>query len=217
VAIAFRLLFGSANKGQSGIEIARYFLNLHTRNKNGWLYREEWPTPGRANPMIVGLFAMTQTLPSDGDQTSWCAAFVNFCLNVSGFHGTDSALSGSFRRLIDQPASSTAKPKTGDLVVFRDVGSSGDDANGHGHVGFFVRPENVTTNPNSTQRGQFYVNAQEERRFKSGMLHVLGGNQRGSDTGSTGGVKVAVFPMESAALRCLGFVSATSLTRIEVA
>jgi uncharacterized protein (TIGR02594 family) len=206
VAAAFRILFGAAGVSSTAIEPAKYFLDLSAKNKDGWLYKEEWPTPGRANPMIVGFFAMTQTLPSEGDQTSWCAAFVNFCLNAAGLRGTDNAMSGSFRHLIDQPENGHANPKTGDVVVFRDKGASGDA--GHGHVGFFVSPDDIT-------RGRFSIRAEEKRKFGRDTVYVLGGNQRGSDPGSTGGVKVAVLAKRGA-LDCMGYVSASSFKKIVI-
>jgi len=135
VAVAFRLLF-NAPRGKSPFDVAGYFEGLTERNKDSNPYIYEWPTPGRANPMIVGLFSMTNTLPSEGDQTSWCAAFVNFCLAVAGKKLTGSALSGSFRSY----GIKTDDPKQGDIVVFRDAGPRGDQ--GFGHVGFVVARDN---------------------------------------------------------------------------
>ena len=133
VARAFRLLFGVGNPS-AAIDAAEYFSKLPDKNKDQELYREEWKT-ARANPLIVGFFGMTQTLPSDGDQTAWCAAFVNFCLFSSGFLGTESALSGSFRTY----GTATTAPTKGDIVVFRKPGAGGDE--GHGHVGFYFGEE----------------------------------------------------------------------------
>jgi len=133
VAKAFRLLFGVGNPS-TPIDAAEYFSKLQDKNKDQELYREEWKT-ARANPLIVGFFGMTQTLPSEGDQTAWCAAFVNFCLFSSGFLGTESALSGSFRTY----GAPTTTPTKGDIVVFRNPGAAGDE--GHGHVGFYLGEE----------------------------------------------------------------------------
>jgi len=166
---AFRLLFWSVGR-TSPIEVADYFSKLNDKNKEGRFYREEWPEK-RANPMIVGFFSMTQTLPS-GDQTPWCAAFVNFCLFAAGYVGTDSALSGSFRSY-GKARGAGEKPQRGDIVVFRSPGATGDE--GHGHVGFFASEED-------------------------GRLQVLGGNQAGGQPGSTGGVKVATFARSSGSL-----------------
>jgi uncharacterized protein (TIGR02594 family) len=131
VTTAFRLLFKSPREVPP-IQVAQYFEGLREKNANGYPYNWEWPTPGPANPLIVGFFSMTNTLPSEGDQTSWCAAFVNFCLAVSGKKFTGSALSGSFRTYGNQ----TTDPKPGDIVVFKNAGARGEQ--GFGHVGFFV-------------------------------------------------------------------------------
>jgi uncharacterized protein (TIGR02594 family) len=85
--------------------------------------------------LIVSLFGMTNTAPAEGDQTSWCAAFVNFCLYAAGRTGTFSALSGSFRNF----GKATSNPEAGDIVVFSAHGERGKK--GFGHVGFFVKNE----------------------------------------------------------------------------
>lgn len=131
VTTAFRLLFKSP-RDVPPFKVAEYFEALHEKNADGNPYNWEWPTPGRANPVIVGFFSMTNTLPSEGDQTSWCAAFVNFCLAAAGKKTTGSALSGSFRTY----GSQTVDPKPGDIVVFKDAGARGQQ--GFGHVTFFL-------------------------------------------------------------------------------
>ena len=111
--------------------VANYFAGVTTENSDHERYNYEWSRSPRANPVIVGFFSLTNTLPSAGDQTSWCAAFVNFCLYMSSKKATFSALSGSFRNY-SQP---TDKPKPGDIVVFSKPGEEGRQ--GFGHVGFF--------------------------------------------------------------------------------
>jgi uncharacterized protein (TIGR02594 family) len=182
---AFRLLFGSVGR-TNPIDVADYFSKLNDKNKEGRFYREEWPEK-RANPMIVGFFSMTQTLPS-GDQTPWCAAFVNFCLFAAGYVGTNNALSGSFRSYGKPRDEPREKPQRGDIVVFRNPGAAGDE--GHGHVGFFAGEEN-------------------------GRLLVLGGNQTGGEAGSTGGVKVANFARSSGSLEVHSIRSLESFRKPE--
>ncbi|MER0203755.1 MAG: TIGR02594 family protein [Nitrosomonas sp.] len=146
VATAFRILFNRdllerADK-EGHIGVARYLENITLKNKQGNLFNAEWGTgSGMANPLIVCLFGLTNTAPSDGDQTSWCSAFVNFCLYAAGQPGTFSALSGSFRNYGKDYAK---EPKVGDIVVFQNQGESGNK--GSGHVGFFVDEEkdNIT-------------------------------------------------------------------------
>ncbi|HST10196.1 MAG TPA: TIGR02594 family protein [Terriglobales bacterium] len=179
VAKAFRLLFGVGTP-TNPIDAAEYFSKLNDKNKDQELFREEWKS-ARANPMIVGFFGMTQTLPSDGDQTAWCAAFVNFCLFSAGYIGTESALSGSFRTY----GEATTTPKRGDIIVFRNPGSAGDE--GHGHVGFYYGED-------------------------QGRLQVLGGNQ--ASPGSTGGVKIANFGRSSGSLELHSFRSAASFKKL---
>lgn len=132
VATAFRLLL-NAPRDTNQLAIASYFEKIPNKNADGEPYNFEWSN--RANPLIVGFFSLTNTLPSEGDQTSWCAAFANFCLYLSGHKGTFSALSGSFRKY-GQP---TDNPKPGDLVVFSKWGEDGKK--GFGHVGFFLAME----------------------------------------------------------------------------
>ena len=112
--------------------IARYFMNIKDENKEepGEPYNQEWGE--RANPLIVGFFSMTNTLPSEGDVTHWCAAFVSFCLYAAGKPNKFSALSGAYRNF----GEATSTPAPGDLAVFRLAGKRGDM--GFGHVGFFV-------------------------------------------------------------------------------
>src|SRR5262245_40134606 len=200
---AFRLML-QAPMGVEPIDIANYFSRLDVRSEakiqgEQRLFREEWPTPGPANPMIVGFFAATQLLPG-GDQTAWCAAFVNYCLLVCGRLGTSSAASASFRNLRNIP--SAGAPSTGDVAVFRDSGPAGNDPGGFGHVGFFVSAEDVLG-------GKYLARPAAIQRYQqspSSYVWVLGGNQQGADPGSTGGVKVAPIPRQGS-LQLLGFIS----------
>ncbi|WP_172428520.1 CHAP domain-containing protein [Azospirillum brasilense] len=127
---AFQLLLGM--KGASShVAAAQYFMDIKDKNKDGELYSEEWKT--RANPLIVGFFSLTNTKPSEGDQTHWCAAFVNTCLYAAGLKGTYSALSGSFRHY----GEATDSPEMGDIAVFAATGDRGKQ--GFGHVGIFLK------------------------------------------------------------------------------
>lgn len=137
VVTAFRLLLGSRpqnpQQANGHLDSARYLGSIRNVNRDGELYNQEWRI--RANPLIIGLFSMTNTLPANGDHTSWCAAFVNYCLFLAEKRGTFSALSGSFRNY----AEATNNPQPGDIVVFSAYGQAG--RNGFGHVGFFTRQE----------------------------------------------------------------------------
>ena len=152
VRTAFKILW-DCPRTASHMDIARYFQNITQTNPNerdasGELarYNEEWSQ--RANPLITSFFGMTNTLPSGGDQTAWCAAFVSFVLYAAGKPNQFSALSGSYRSY-GRP---TTDPRLGDIVVFRRNGPAGD--RGFGHVGFFVsQTDNAVTVLGGNQRG----------------------------------------------------------------
>lgn len=139
IATAFRILFSQPLRDRAAADghfgAARWLGTLDETNRRTprERYNAEWQDA--ANPLIVAFFGLTNTLPSDGDQTHWCAAFVNFCLFMGGKRGTFSALSGSFRRY-GEP---TNDPQPGDIAVFSKYGEDG--RKGFGHVGFFVRRE----------------------------------------------------------------------------
>lgn len=81
------------------------------------------------NPRIIGyLRSTTLSAPmASQDETPWCSAFTNWCVERSGFAGTDSAWARSWL----QWGRPTDTPRPGCITVLsRDVNS--------GHVGFFV-------------------------------------------------------------------------------
>jgi uncharacterized protein (TIGR02594 family) len=150
VATAFRLLFGVAGK-KTPLEAARYFASLTERNEDDEPYVREWAN--RANPLITGFFSMTHTLPSDGDETPWCAAFVSFCLYATGRPTRYSALARSY---VGYGGGATPDPRPGDLAVFKRGKNSG-------HVAFFTGWE-------TNHAGK-----------RTGRCLVLGGNQGAID------------------------------------
>ncbi|MFN7167598.1 MAG: CHAP domain-containing protein [Pannonibacter sp.] len=136
VSRAFRILW-DAPRTDNPLELAQYFEAIQDENPNAKnasgltaKYNEEWV--GRANPLITSFFGMTATMPSKGDQTSWCSAFVSFVLYATGKATMLSALSGSYRKY----STATTTPEVGDIVVFRKNGDEGNQ--GFGHVGFFI-------------------------------------------------------------------------------
>ena len=149
-----RDIIAATPKGPRPYDVAGFFLSIASgETRPEWKpYMGGWPD--RWNPLIVEFFGATETQP-DGDETAWCAAFVNWCYLQAGWDApTHSASSGSFRCC----GTATDKPNPGDIVVFRDVGSE-DACHGRGHVGFFVK-----------ERGDF--------------IEVLGGNQIDRHDGS---------------------------------
>jgi uncharacterized protein (TIGR02594 family) len=129
-----RAIIDRAPAGTSPFDVARYFLDVgNGKFGDQWRpYISGWPD--RWNPVIVNFFQATDTTPT-GDLTAWCAAFANWCfLQSFKTPATKNASSGSFRCF----GSKTNSPKTGDIAVFKQVGSE-DPCSGHGHVGFFVK------------------------------------------------------------------------------
>lgn len=72
------------------------------------------------NPRIVEYHQSTSGQATD-DETPWCSAFVNWCIQKTGIQGTDSALSSSWRTW----GQTLKTPRRGCIVCFQ------------GHVGFF--------------------------------------------------------------------------------
>jgi uncharacterized protein (TIGR02594 family) len=178
VARAFALLF-NVDRNNGSLGAAQYFLNLKEKNEEGAPYNWEWEK--RANPLIVGFFSMTNTLPSEGDQTAWCAAFVNFCLYAAKKKSMFSAASGKFKAYGHQ----TEDPEPGDIAVFE--AATTEAANrGEGHVAFFLSRTSDT-------------------------VTVIGGNQRPQPDGTTkklksnGAITISKFKREGKDLRLWGY------------
>lgn len=121
----------------SPYEVALYFEKLRGGffddhyGEDAWMYSQEWPV--RANPVIVSFFDATTLRQPAGDQTAWCAAFVNWCITRSGSkEGSHSAASASFRTW----GTATNDPRPGDLIVF-----THKTRPAQGHVAFFVSRE----------------------------------------------------------------------------
>ena len=167
VRIAFKILL-DAPQGAPLMSVARYFEKLPQKNQDNEKYNSEWKA--RSNPLITGMFGVTGTSPAQGDQTSWCAAFVSTCLYIAYLPNAYTALSGGYRKFGSDVMSD---PKEGDIAVFSKVGPEG--TKGFGHVGIFLR--------NETRNG------------KEGVI-LLGGNQRGG-TGTTGAVTESWYANES--------------------
>ena len=172
------------------IEVAQYFEDITMQGSAlqtirsavdpslRWMVGAQWASEweGFYNPVIIDLFRATRTDPlaawASGDQTPWCAAFVNWCIARSQLSaptheygrkysltirekGTLNASSGSFRCWGEQ----TDEPTPGDVVVFATTSNTVDCAVepnervGRGHVGFYLGEDDEG-------------------------IHVLGGNQR---------------------------------------
>lgn len=133
VQLAEQILGDSPNT--SPLDVAKYFEQLTITNEDSENYNSEWSV--RANPLIVLFFLQgTNYDNTKGDETAWCAAFVNWCLKRAGEPYTNSASSGSFRCFCDEAIT----PKEGDIAVFKKNGHD-DPCAGEGHVGFYVSEE----------------------------------------------------------------------------
>jgi uncharacterized protein (TIGR02594 family) len=84
---------------------------------------KEIPGP-RDNPRIVEYHQST-TLHATDDETAWCSAFVNWCIEQAGIKGTRSASSRSWLTWGQEISS----PRLGCIVVCK------------GHVGFYYQEE----------------------------------------------------------------------------
>lgn len=127
-------ILANVPSGATPFDVASFFIDIgNGKYGSDWKpYIQGWPV--RWNPIIVTFFRATGTKP-EGDETPWCAAFVNWCYQRSSTEvATHSASSGSFRCFGNQ----TAGPQLGDIVVFRRRGAE-DACLGKGHVGFFVK------------------------------------------------------------------------------
>jgi len=95
--------------------------------------------PGDAdNPQVVKYLKSCSTLSQSfqrNDETAWCSAFVNWCVEQAGFEGTESASARSWMHW-GKPA---AAPTTGCIVVL----SRGSNP-AFGHVGFLVNKTTTT-------------------------------------------------------------------------
>ncbi len=123
------LVLGSP-KGRTPFDTMRYFSDITYTNSQGEAYNAGWSD--RWNPVIVRFFECAGRTPS-GDETFWCAASLNWVLARSGYVGTCSSSSSSFRCV----GRATNDPQQGDIVVFREKDKQLADA-GRGHVGLFV-------------------------------------------------------------------------------
>ncbi len=95
--------------------------------------------PGNAsNPRILEYLATT-SLPGslkNTDATSWCSAFVNWCVRMAGLSGTNSAWALDWGKW----GKSLASPKAGAITVLTRRSAS---ENG-GHVGFLLEESETT-------------------------------------------------------------------------
>ena len=188
---AFEILSAAPRAPQATpFDTAVWFKDLKDTSKEGEPFNAEWAQS--TNPVITGFFNVTDTVPHDGDQTSWCAAFVNWCLAAGRKNISCSATAQSFawdRRKF--PGASS--PELGDLVVYAAL-----DGSRIGHVGFLSKPLGAPDPEGGRKKG----------------VWVIGGNQKARDTGDEekGAVTEKFYPEDHPALQILEIVKTTDFT-----
>lgn len=107
--------------------------------------RSEWPDP-EENPRILEYFRVAASwFEHEGDETDWCAAFVNFCLVASGHVGTDHPGARSFFWNKKNQFIKLDGPRKGSIAVRRYAPFSDPKwKTGKGHVGFVVSSTETT-------------------------------------------------------------------------
>lgn len=98
-----------------------------------WAYLAlgEHRIPGpQHNPVVVD-FLRYVGLGSDGDETAWCSAFANWCMQQAGIRGSGKA---SARSWLTWGNFSVAKPRFGCVTILWRISPTSS----FGHVGFYV-------------------------------------------------------------------------------
>ena len=148
-----REIMEAAPKNCRPIDVAYFYRKL---GKGETVFKEEgrpyargWPR--LYNPLIIQLFQTTGVDPLSpkfqGDETPWCAAFINYCIaravskdgridQAALTRGTRSASSGSFR-CFGSAIQQGNTPKEGDIAVWALEGTIDGCKSGKGHVGFY--------------------------------------------------------------------------------
>jgi uncharacterized protein (TIGR02594 family) len=91
--------------------------------------------PGPADNPRIREYHAAGGLPYAGDETAWCASFVNWCLREAGLAGTERPNARSFLAYGQE----AIEPRLGDIVVLW----RSDPNHWTGHVGFFVAADGL--------------------------------------------------------------------------
>jgi uncharacterized protein (TIGR02594 family) len=88
------------------------------------------------NPRVVEYLSSTNlgVAERNNDETYWCSAFVNWCVEKAGYAGTDSAWARSWEHW----GKKITSPRRGCIVVFKRPCRRGDTVKRCGHIGFYV-------------------------------------------------------------------------------
>lgn len=82
------------------------------------------------NPRVVEYFAKCGNSWVHDDETSWCAAFVGYCLETAGIKSTKKLNARSYLTW----GTKTTTPKLGDVAVMWRITPTSP----YGHVGFYI-------------------------------------------------------------------------------
>ncbi len=85
-----------------------------------------------ANPRILAYWKAVDYTPPDGDETAWCSAFVNWCMQEAGLSGTRQPNARSWEKY----GKELTKPENGCIAVLW----RGSKDGWQGHVAFYVGP-----------------------------------------------------------------------------
>jgi uncharacterized protein (TIGR02594 family) len=141
--------------------------------------RSTWPDP-KENPRIVEYFRVAAAwFEHEGDETDWCAAFVNYCLVKSGHFGTDHPGARSFFWNKKGQFIKLNAPKKGAIAVRRY--SPFNDPKwqtGKGHVGFIVSSTSSTItllggNQSNTVKVQSFPLQTADAKFVAFMMPAI--------------------------------------------
>jgi uncharacterized protein (TIGR02594 family) len=134
--------------GKTGWCSARYVLPT-VANRAPWLAIavheigiKEYGGSDQNHPRIQAYLATVNDLSDikkSQDETAWCACFMNWCVEKSQLHGTDSAWAKSWGNWCNGVAA--AKIQAGDIAVF-DRSSPGKSG---GHVGIYITENNAAS------------------------------------------------------------------------
>ena len=95
----------------------------------------EIPGTGKHNPEVVKYFQEAGFPTVMDDETSWCSAFMNWCMVKAGRKGTGSLSARSWMIWGEK----VMEPKLGDVAVFWRQNPQG----WQGHVGFYIQHDNI--------------------------------------------------------------------------
>lgn len=95
---------------------------------------ERYPK-GKNNPQIIQFFHELGHKNIKDDETSWCAAFLNYCLKKSGHNYMNSLIAKDWLKFGQE----TKNPQPGDVIVFWREKRSG----WQGHVAFFIKEDKI--------------------------------------------------------------------------